>query len=82
VSAIRDLEYIGISPVTAGAACPHKTCVPDKDVRAIVVRHRWWSRNDGRGIYEVVDEFDFSTDASVNRDRPSGLGTRGCEDSP
>ena len=27
-----------------------------------------------RGIYEVVDEFDFSTDASVDRGRPAGLG--------
>lgn len=35
-----------------------------------------------RGIYEVVDEFDFSTDASVDRCRPAGLGTRGSEDSP
>jgi hypothetical protein len=29
-----------------------------------------------RGIYEVVDEFDFSTDASVERGRPAGLGAR------
>jgi hypothetical protein len=26
-----------------------------------------------RGIYEVTDEFDFSTDDSVARDRPEGL---------
>jgi hypothetical protein len=33
-----------------------------------------------RGIYEVVDEFDFSTDASVERDRPPGLSARPSED--
>jgi hypothetical protein len=32
-----------------------------------------------RGIYEVVDEFDFSTDESVDRGRPAGLGVRPVE---
>jgi hypothetical protein len=32
-----------------------------------------------RGIYEVVDEFDFSTDESVDRSRPAGLGVRPAE---
>jgi hypothetical protein len=27
-----------------------------------------------RGIYEVIDEFDFSTDDSVERGRPTGTG--------
>ena len=28
-----------------------------------------------RGIYEVIDEFDFSTDETVDRGRPPGLPT-------
>ncbi|MGD9891313.1 MAG: hypothetical protein AB7R89_06830 [Dehalococcoidia bacterium] len=27
-----------------------------------------------RGMYEIEDEFDFATDASVDRGRPAGLG--------
>jgi hypothetical protein len=32
-----------------------------------------------RGIYELVDEFDFSTDATVASGRPTGLNERSAE---